>query len=275
MKDWSKQPLDENDIPKLVRDLPPVEADAGFRSRLRGRFAEGRLEKGPVREEPSLEGRRLFRRLRWPVAVAAAAALVLITVVMLNRPAELRVLQVTGQGEVQVDGRAVNASDGKALAASIRAGYEIETTPGVLIDFISGNTMLFEVAGGTRMSIPPMPGRWFGRDVTCSLYVGEIRIKTGKDFPGSELLVYTPEGIVEISGTLLSVQRDEGGTCVCVLEGVARVGVDEEDMQPVKPGYRKVMHSDGTTEIISVKPMHRDGVLDFDRRVGDRIQLGR
>jgi ferric-dicitrate binding protein FerR (iron transport regulator) len=120
-----------------------------------------------------------------------------------------------------------------------------------------------------------MPGRWFSREVACSLFVGEIRIKTGRDFPGSRLLVYTPEGITEIAGTLLSIQRSQGGTCVCVLEGIARVGVDEDDMQVIRPGSRKVMYSDGTQEIISIEPTHRDGVLDFDKRVGERIDRER
>lgn len=275
MADWSKHRIEDKDIPRLVRDLPLVRADADFRKRLRSAFTEGRLEKEPVLGESSGGRRPLLGWLRWPVAVAAAAAVVLITAVILNRPADLTITQVIGQGDALVDGRTINVTDENALGASIRAGAEIETPPGALIDLISGNVVLFEITGGTRMSIPPMPGRWFGRDVACSLYVGEIRIKTGRDFPGSELLVYTPEGIVAIKGTLLSIQRDEGGTCVCVLEGIAQVGVDEDDLQPVKPGYRKVMYRDGKKEIIPVKPMHRDGVLDFDKRVGDRIQPGR
>ena len=35
--------------------------------------------------------------------------------------------------------------------------------------------------------------------------------------------------------------------------------------------FSKIMLRDGTVEIIPVKPMHRDGVLDFDQRLGDRI----
>jgi ferric-dicitrate binding protein FerR (iron transport regulator) len=73
--------------------------------------------------------------------------------------------------------------------------------------------------------------------------------------------------MVVVTGTLLSVQCDTLGTCVCVLEGKARVGVDESDLEIVTPGLRKVMMRDGTKEIIPVKPMHRDGVLDFDDRV--------
>jgi hypothetical protein len=271
MTDWSKDRLEEKDIRKMVRDLPQVGADADFRERLRGAFTEGRLEMGPALGEPAGSSRPLLGWLRWSIAVAAAAV-VLITVVTLNRPADLRIAQVVGEGEVWVDGATINVTDESALAAGIRAGAEVGTPPGAVIDLIAGNVVLFEIAGGTRMSIPPMPGRWFGREVACSLYVGEIRIKTGTDFRGSQLLVYTPEGVAEIAGTLLSVQRDEGGTCVCVVEGIARVGKNEDDMQSVKPGYRKVMHSDGTEEITSIEPTHRDGVLDFDRRVGDRIK---
>ena len=139
------------------------------------------------------------------------------------------------------------------------------------IDLLAKDVLLIEVTGGTEMSIPKMPGRWFGRAVACNLLNGEMRIKTGRDFPGRELTVFTPEGRVEITGTLLSIQRDETGTCVCVLEGVAHVGKNKNDMEAVEPGSRKVIHSDGTTEIIPVKPMHRDGVLDFDRRVGSQI----
>jgi ferric-dicitrate binding protein FerR (iron transport regulator) len=271
MTDRSKQHFDENDIPRLVRELPTVEADGDFRERLRSAFAEGRMETSRPEDRESSEEKPRFFWWRWMVP-ATAAAVLLVTIMTLNRAPDLRVSQVTGQGEAQVDGRSIALEDIDALTAAIRAGSEIETPPGALIDLLAEDVVLFEITGGTRMSIPAMPGRWFGREVSCSLFVGELRIKTGKRFPGSEFLVYTPEGIVEIAGTLLSVQRDEGGTCVCVLEGIAHVGVDPDDMQPVKPGYRKVMMRDGTVEIIPVKPMHRDGVLDFDKRVGHQIE---
>jgi len=274
MTDRPKQNFDENAVPKLVRELPAVEADADFRARLRNAFVEGRLEAKPVPERPSGQDGPLLGWLRWLVPVAAAAV-VLITFIMMNRPPALRIAQVTGRGEVLVNGRAIDVTDEVALSAALRAGAEIETPPGALIDVIAGNVVLFEVTGGTHMTIPPVPGRWFGSEAACSLLVGEIRLKTGKDFPGRTLTVYTPEGITEITGTLLSVQRGEGGTCVCVLEGVAHVGVDKADMQAVEPGYRKVMHSDGTEEIIPVLPLHRDGVLDFDKRVGNRIERER
>jgi ferric-dicitrate binding protein FerR (iron transport regulator) len=274
MTDRPKQNFDENNVPKLIRELPSVEADTDFRERLRSAFTEGRLATEPPREEerPRPAPRSAWWRWLTPVAVAAV---LLITVVTFNRAPDLLVLQSTGQGNVRIGGQTIDMNDIDELTACIRAGAEVEAPPGALIDLLAEDVVLIEVTGGTRMSIPRMPGRWFGREVACSLYVGELRVKTGKDFPGSELVVYTPEGVVEVTGTLLSIQRDEGGTCVCVLEGIARVGVDEGDMQAVKPGYRKVMYGDGKTEIIPVKPMHRDGVLNFDKRVGDRIERER
>jgi hypothetical protein len=274
MRDFSKQPIDEKDIPGLVRGLPAVEADANFRERLRSAFTEGALESGPVIDEQADSPRPLFGWLRWPAAVAAAAVVVLVAVVVLNRPAELRIAEVVGEGEVRLDGKMIDLADEAALAGGIRAGAEIETPSGALIDLISGDVMLFEIAGGTRLTIPPMPGRWFARDIACSLHVGAIHIKTGRDFPGSRLLVYTPEGIVAVTGTMLSIDRGEGWTCVCVLEGTVHVGTDEASMDPVKPGDRKVMHADGTAEIIPIEAAHRDAVLEFDKRLGDRIDSG-
>lgn len=274
MTDRPKQYFDENDIPRLVRELPTVEADWDFRERLRSAFTEGGLETERPGERESVRERVRIPWWRWLVPVAAAAVLI-IAVMMLNRAPALRVSQVTGAGEVQIDGRAVSLGNMNVLTAGIRAGREIETPPDALIDLLAEDVVLFEITGGTRMSIPDMPGRWFGREVACSLFVGELRVKTGERFPGSTLVVYTPEGIVEIAGTLLSIQRDSGGTCVCVLEGTAHVGVDTDDLQPVEPGFRKIMLRDGTVDIIPVKPMHRDGVLDFDKRVGHQIERER
>jgi hypothetical protein len=44
--------------------------------------------------------------------------------------------------------------------------------------------------------------------------------------------------------------------------------VDKQDLETVTPGYRKIMLKDGTKEIIPVKPMHRDGVLNFSESIG-------
>jgi ferric-dicitrate binding protein FerR (iron transport regulator) len=134
----------------------------------------------------------------------------------------------------------------------------------VLVDGV----VLYEVAGGTRMTIPRSPGRWFNSAVECTLEVGELRIRTGPRFPGRTLRVHTPEGVAVITGTLVSVQCSDNGTCVCVAEGIAHVGVSETSLEAVAPGYRKVMLRDGTVKIIPIEPTHRAHLVEFDSRLG-------
>jgi ferric-dicitrate binding protein FerR (iron transport regulator) len=259
-----------DDIARGIRELPTVEADPSFRARLRSEFASGQIDAAPTAGPARAERKRAGAWWRWVLAPAAAAA-VIILVVMLNRGPALRVVATQGSGTVDVGGQSTPL-DAEQMTRRLAAGAQIETPEGVSVDLLADGVALYEVAALTRMTIPETPGRWFSRAVSCSLYVGEIRLKTGSGFSGSELVVYTPEGMVEVTGTLLSIQRDDSGTCVCVLEGVARVGVNENDLEPVTPGFRKVMMSDGTEDIIPVKPMHRDGVLDFDRRMGNRLE---
>ncbi|HET6349497.1 MAG TPA: FecR domain-containing protein, partial [Candidatus Krumholzibacteria bacterium] len=171
-----------------------------------------------------------------------------------------------------VDETPVSLADRDALQRALHPGATVVLPDSASIDLLSDRVVLMEVTAGTEVRLPRAPGRWFHRKSTCTLIAGELRIKTGEQFHGATMRVYTPEGLAEITGTMLSVQCDNGGTCVCVLEGTVQVGVDDADLKAVEPGYRRVMLRDGTKEIIPIKDMHRDGVLDFDRRVGDRIQ---
>jgi ferric-dicitrate binding protein FerR (iron transport regulator) len=127
---------------------------------------------------------------------------------------------------------------------------------------------VYELVPGTRVTLPGVPGRWWRRTVVGSVLVGEFRFKSEPGFSGSQLTLHTPEGLVEITGTLLSIQCDDSGTCVCVLEGHVRVGVDRDDLELIEPGSRKVMLRNGEVKIVPVKPMHRDGVLEFADRIG-------
>jgi ferric-dicitrate binding protein FerR (iron transport regulator) len=270
MTDRSKEHMDEESIARLIRDLPVAEPDPAFRERLRHAFASGEIDPAPARKADRVTRSAGWRWWRWAVPVFAAIV-VMLAVNPLNHGSDLRVMETAGTGDVHIDGQRVALDDSDALNAAIHPGIEIEVPSGATVDLVVKDVVLYELAGGTRMTIPETPGRWFGNAVACSLFVGELRLKTGEDFAGSQLRVFTPEGIVEVTGTLLSVQCDAGGTCVCVLEGVAQVGVDDGDLEPVEPGYRKIMLRDGTVDIIPVKPMHRDGVLDFDRRIGHKI----
>ena len=262
--------MDDESIAKSIRNLPGVEADPAFRERLRSAFVSGELDAGSQAPAPRAP-RAGIKWWQWFVPATVAAAIAVIALITLNQGPSLHVLEATGEGYVRVDGEIIQLADRHKLDDVLVPGAAITVASGVTLDLIADGVALYEVVGGTRMTIPATPGRWFGRAASCSLYAGEIRIKTGAQFAGASLRVFTPDGMVVVTGTLVSIQCDEGGTCVCVLEGTVQVGVGEADLQNVPPGSRKIMLKDGTVEIIPVKPMHRDGVLDFDKRIGDRL----
>ncbi|MDH3214884.1 MAG: FecR family protein [Candidatus Krumholzibacteria bacterium] len=270
MTDRPDHPWDDRTIARRVRDLPPAEADDAFRLKVRDSFVSGDIDGVSPRASRAATAPAWRRGFRWLVPVAAAFV-VLAVVVQLRGP-RLELLDVAGDGTVQVDERSLPTGDREALSRALRGGATVDVGEEVTLDLRVPRFAVYELTPGTRMTLPPAPGRWFGRAVVCSLEAGELRLKTGSRFQGAEMTVYTPHGMVVVTGTLLSIQSDADGTCVCVLEGTARVGVDEDDLEPVTPGYRKIMLKNGTVSIVPVKPMHRDGVLEFDGRVGQRLQ---
>jgi ferric-dicitrate binding protein FerR (iron transport regulator) len=278
MTDGQKTPDNGDRLARRIRALPDVDASAAFRERLRAEFVSGDIEarasEGASDSGAASGASRPARRWRWWAIPPAVAAGLVILFVWLNRAPSLEVLAVSGRGEIRIGDRSFSVSDRRGLEAAVRPGVEVAVPPGVGLDLRVAGIALYEIAGGTRLTLPDTPGRWIGRGLSARIHAGELRLKTGPGFAGCRLRVVTPEGLVEITGTLLSVQCDAGGTCVCVLSGTARVGVDESDLEPVKPGFRKIMLRDGTRKIIPVKPMHRDGVLDFDRRVGGLMNRG-
>jgi hypothetical protein len=268
MNDRDSMHPDEERAAKSVRALPNVDADAAFRERLRREFVSGEIERTavPVRRRRSSRGSRW-----WPWALPALVAAA-VAVMILNRPPALTLIAVNGSGMARIDETEVSLADRDALQRALRPGATVELPDSAGIDLLSDHVVLMEATPGTRFTIPAAPGRLLHRSSTCTLIAGEVRIKTGDRFHGATLRVYTPEGLAEITSTMLSVQCDNGGTCVCVLEGTVHVGVDEADLKAVEPGYRRVMLRNGTKEIIPIQETHRNGVLDFNRRVGDRIQ---
>ncbi|UCH84183.1 MAG: FecR domain-containing protein [Candidatus Latescibacterota bacterium] len=269
MTDRDKQPIDEKTLSQWIQELQPRQADPAFRATLRADFVGGRLDEPAARPADRESFRPRLFWLRWVAPVAAAV--VLLAVVFLNSGPALRVAAVTGAGDIVIDGHAVPVGELDLLNERVKSGVAVQVPPDATLDLVAKDVALYELVGGTQVTLPSTPGRWFNRVVACSLFVGELRVKTGSDFVGAALRVHTPDGMVVVTGTLLSIQCDSGGTCVCVLEGSASVGVDESDLEPIEPGFRKIMLRDGTVDIVPVKPMHRDGVLEFDRRVGHRI----
>ena len=275
MSDREEQDLtpEQDRARDAVRSLPRVEADPGFRERLKADFVAGRLDGAP--EQRGRQGAARRRIRAWRTLVPAAIALALVVVVILNGGPQPDVADVTGEGTVTVDGRSFPTSERSAIAKAVRPGSRVAVSDGVKIDLVYGRTMAVQLSSASA-TVPAAPARWYGKTGECRLEMGELSVITGPRFRGGQLLVATAEGTLDITGTLASVFRDSTVTCVCVHEGTARVGVDAGDMENIPAGKRKVMFADGSPPMITdIAPPHRDHMIEFENKYGDKIRQPR
>jgi ferric-dicitrate binding protein FerR (iron transport regulator) len=250
-----------------VRDLSRPEADAEYRARLRAAFVAGAVESrlagvatteapDPVRfgaGDPATRARVLRGpwtsrpSSRWAMA-AAAAAVLLVAIVQLDRPAPWQITDVAGEGIAVVDGRAVPLNHRDELARALRPGARVIVPSGTRIELMSPGNLMVQMLSGTEAVVPQPPSRWFRRTVRGEITTGQWRITTGPAFRGARMMVMTPEAAVELTGTTLAVIREPHGTCVCVLEGAVKVGPRDGARATVEAGYRRFMFADGRDE---------------------------
>jgi len=258
------------DAVRALQD-PPVSED--FRARLKDRFVRGDIPAGapglgeapseaptpaprPAQApRPAPSKAKIVRFPRPLLAALPLAALLAVALIgVFNRGPAWELGEISGAGTVTVDGRALPSTDLAALASVLKPGAMLMLSDGLDVDLMAPGVCGMQLTGGTSMTLPASPGRWFGRTRDCRLEMGEVRITTGSDFAGSLLHVMTDEAKVEVRGTTLAVIRDGKSTCVCVYSGT--VGMSEVAMppQPVEQGMRKVMYSD-TTMAPTVAPL--------------------
>ena len=273
MNDRPDDRLSEEDerVRRALLDAPPPRADDAFRERLRDAFVSGAIEVSGTREARVRSRRRtvpirgLAPRSRAPVWIAAslaAAAAITIVIGTLNQGQKWMVTGVRGEGAVAVDGETVPLSDRTALNRLIVPGAEVKIPDGVEIDLVSGGVMALQLTRRTDLTIPPPPTRWINRRTEIHVRYGDIRMTTGPDFHGTRLNVVTPEAAVEVVGTTLAVIVQTNGTCVCVLEGTARVGRmtpnGPTDIQPVSGGRLRFVWKEN-------RPPSSDHMRDMER----------
>ncbi|HET7498002.1 MAG TPA: hypothetical protein VFM00_06855 [Candidatus Eisenbacteria bacterium] len=254
-----------------LRAAPPLRADPAFRERLKQEFVSGAIEvtgsrvrrlrangeSGPSRlaGAPRLKRgefpgghRRGVPTLAWVVASLAAAAALVVVFGSLNRGPTWWVTAARGDGTVRVDGQTVALDDRDAMRRLLVPGAEIELTGNAELDICSNGVLAVQLAPGTRMTLPPPPGRWLGRRTELYARSGELRVTTGKNFPGAQLAVMSPTAAVEIKGTTVAIIIEDTGTCVCVYEGSAMVGRlrggEFADMHAVPGGMRRYVYKD-------------------------------
>ncbi len=247
-----------------VRELELPPADPALRARLRQQFVSGaweRPEGARARVLPLPWTRRAAPR--WLAAAAAAAALVA-TVFALDQGPGWVLLETSGVGIVIVDGVPVPLEHREELARALRPGVRVRVPDGATLDIANPGNLAVQLTGGTDATVPGAPGRWFGRRIQAGIESGELRITTGPRFAGARLAISSPEAEIEVKGTTLAVIREPGGTCVCVHDGVVKVGEKGGPMVDVTQGRRRFVFNDGRDpELAEIRETEVDKLGEF------------
>jgi hypothetical protein len=259
----------ERRIRESIRSSRDVRADTAFRARLKREFIGGTISEPAVRQEES-RARGLPRWWWIPIPVAAV---VLLLALLLPRPTPTptwSVQAVHGEGRVEIDGQILAADEPALVARALGAGGRVRTLEEVSLDLRLDDRLLLALDEGTDVTLPGLRERGAPGPMISEVHHGELRIKTGPGFPGTELHILTTEGRTEIVGTIISVYKADDYTCVCVLEGTARIGVDEARLEDVPAGMLKVMFGNGRPSIVAeISSKHEADLLEFGQRYRD------
>ena len=265
---------------EAVRSLSRPQADSAFRARLKREFEAGSITSPYARrgrrsseQAPSWEsGMGRVVRGRWarwaPLAWAAAAAFLIMSVIGLNRGPRWEVSGVTGAGIAVVDDRPIPLEHREQLLQALHPGARIQVPIGAELEVTAPGDLMIQATAGSEMVLPKSPGRWFGRQAVAEIRRGELRITTGSGFHGARLAVITPEARVEVTGTTLAVICEPRGTCVCVFEGRVLVGARSGTMEPVTSGRRRYVFKDGRPpEMAEMRGAEREKLGTFRGRL--------
>ena len=163
-------------VQEALRALPEVQADAEFRRRLKADFVSG-----AILERERTAGRSSgLRRRPWLWVPLAAAAVVVLMLLVFNRGPAWTLHEVSGEGQVVVNGRPVPAQDIDALNRRLGAKADLEVPDGVTLDLICPEMLLLEIAPNSHVVLPADPGRFWGRTLTGRVDKGEMRFKSSR-----------------------------------------------------------------------------------------------
>jgi hypothetical protein len=273
LSDGKREELDSKQrlAQEAVRSLGAVAADPAFRERLQRRFLSGDMPEAASAPRPVASRPR--RVMRFALAAVAAAAVLALAVVLLNRLPGPELLAVKGGGSVEVDGRLFDTSEAGDIGAALKPASHLVLKGEAVLDVLYPGSMAMRLEPGTDFILPGRPGRWFDRRPAAELKLGELSVRTGSDLAGGALIVSTPEGRVTIAGTLVSIFRNRDLTCVCLFEGKATVATPERDLGPVPLLKRWVVFNDGREPVLlDIEPSHLDHMLLFDKSLNGALK---
>jgi ferric-dicitrate binding protein FerR (iron transport regulator) len=255
----------ERRVREAIRSSGELRADAAFRERLKREFSSGTIVEPAAPREDSRT--RSFPRWAW-VLVPVAAVLLLFAYFLPRTPAPAWSIQaVYGEGSIEIDGQSVATGESERLATALLAGGHVRLPDEVGLDLRLDDRMILALDAGSDATLPA-PAELDAHGVLIAeVHDGEAHIMTGPGFPGIEMHFLTAESRTQITGTIVSVYKDYGYTCVCVLEGTALVGPDETRLEEVGAGRLMIMFDDGSDPMVTdISSDHEADLLEFEER---------
>ena len=123
---------------------------------------------------------------------------------------------------VAIDGEDVPYTDFAALNSAFHRGCQIETSTEALQVLRVEEGVLLEIAEATRLEVARIVGKGDAMDLHFVITTGAFRVATGLEFKG-RILIQTPDAEIELAGRSLGIDVLDNGTCLCVLEGEAKM----------------------------------------------------
>lgn len=256
-----------------------------FRARLREQFVHGDISSetsgsepreavAQTADSPRPEALRPPWRGRLLTFAAGMAAATLLWVLLSPResgPRGWRVLDGTlGSGQVVVDGTPVSLQRSAALLEAFsRGGCRLDVREGDLRVLEEGS-FLVTLPEGTEAQVVGRSAYGPSELLVLDVDSGGVHVSTAD---GSEgwIVVRTFDLEVELRGRAIAVDVLEGvGTCVCTLDGLARVRPREAADAPfldVPSGKSLLQRRDGTRAALApIRPEHEESLLELTRR---------
>ena len=248
-----------------IRSSGEVRADAAFRERLKREFRSGTISEPAV---PRQESRaRSFPRWSWVLIPAAAVILLFAIFFPRTSVPEWSVQAVHGEGRIEIEGQVLATDEQDLVSQLLSAGGRVRLPEEVALDLRLDDRLILALAEGSDVTLPVPLEPGSRGPLVSEVHHGELRIMTGPGFPGIEMHILTTEGRTEISGTIISVYKGDSYTCVCVLEGTALIGADENQLEEVAAGNLMVMFEDGSPPVVAdIEAGHVMDLLKFGER---------
>jgi hypothetical protein len=255
----------ERRIREAIRATGDVSAHTAFRARLKREFIDGTIS------APAVSQHEPRARARWWWILVPAAAAVLLFVLFMPGPASTWVMQgVEGEGQIEIEGQTLTTGAPDLIGRALGSGGRVRVPEGVSLDLRLNDRLLLALVAGTDATVPAPLEPNAESPLIAEVHAGDLMIKTGPGFPGTELHIITTDGRTEIVGSVVAVYKGDGYTCVCVLEGTARVGAHEEHLEEITQGRLKIMFGDGSPPIVSdIASNHGADLEKFDERYRD------